>query len=250
MIGDGSRSREARRSPASSCPAFDPTRSSGVALPSLPDGSCWRALAPESRVLRVDPEQSSSALRPGRVSVRDRCPEVVGETRDQAHVPAEQPAPGQDPWLPSAHAHTCRPRDPRRSSAQGSRRALGLTSAPVLPAAHRMRRPAEFEQAVRRGARGGRESLVVHLATRTDPGPGPVVGLVVSKSIGNAVTRNKVKRRLRALMRERLDSMPSDAGVVVRALAPAATRGYADLGADLDTAFETAARRARRAVRG
>ncbi|HMC03677.1 MAG TPA: ribonuclease P protein component [Cellulomonadaceae bacterium] len=119
----------------------------------------------------------------------------------------------------------------------------------MLPAAHRMRRPAEFEQAVRRGARGGRESLVVHLATRTDPGPGPVVGLVVSKSIGNAVTRNKVKRRLRALVRARLDTMPADAGVVVRALAPAATRAYADLGADLDAALETATRRSRRPVR-
>ena len=215
-----------------------------------PAGAPWRL----NRTLRVDAqcvdsEQSSSALRPGRVSVRDRCPEVVGETREQAHVPAEQPAPGQDPRLPSAYAHTRRPRDPRRSSAQGSRRALGLTPAPVLPAAHRMRRPAEFEQAVRRGVRGGRESLVVHLATRNDPGPGPVVGLVVSKSIGNAVTRNKVKRRLRALVRGRLGSMSADASVVVRALAPAATRAYADLGADLDAALETAAKRSRRSAR-
>ena len=112
-----------------------------------------------------------------------------------------------------------------------------------------MRRPAEFEQAVRCGARGGRESVVVHLATRTDLGPGPVVGLVVSKSIGNAVTRNKVKRRLRALVRVRLNSMPANAGVVVRALAPAATRAYTDLGADLDVALETAVRRSRRPVR-
>ena len=112
-----------------------------------------------------------------------------------------------------------------------------------------MRRPAEFEQAVRRGARGGRESLVVHLATLTDPRPGPVVGLVVSKSIGNAATRNKVKRRLRALVRARLGSIPVDAGVVVRALGPAATRPYLDLGADLDAALETATRRSRRPVR-
>jgi ribonuclease P protein component len=90
----------------------------------------------------------------------------------------------------------------------------------------------------------------VHVVTRTDPGPGPVVGLVVSKAIGNAVTRNRVKRRLRALVRDRLETVPSGAGVVVRALAPAATRDYANLGADLDAALAIAARRARRQERG
>jgi ribonuclease P protein component len=113
-----------------------------------------------------------------------------------------------------------------------------------------MRRPVDFEQAVRRGARGGRETLVVHLATRTDPGPGPVVGLVVSKAIGNAVTRNLVKRRLRALARERLAAVPSEASLVVRALAPAATCSYVQLAADLDAALATASRRAGRRERG
>ncbi|MCC2307892.1 ribonuclease P protein component [Cellulomonas chengniuliangii] len=120
----------------------------------------------------------------------------------------------------------------------------------MLPAAHRMRRPAEFEQAVRRGARGGRESLVVHLVTRTDPGPGPVVGFVVSKGVGNAVVRNRVKRRLRALVRDRLGAIPADSGIVVRALAPAATREYAALGSDLDSALDVARSRSKRRNEG
>jgi ribonuclease P protein component len=110
-----------------------------------------------------------------------------------------------------------------------------------------MRRAADFEQAVRRGARGGRDTLVVHLTTRTDHIPvGPVVGLVVSKAVGTAVTRNLVKRRLRELVRSRLSVLPSDAGIVVRALPPAATSDYARLGTDLDAALETALRRASR----
>ncbi|GIG20712.1 ribonuclease P protein component [Cellulomonas chitinilytica] len=114
----------------------------------------------------------------------------------------------------------------------------------MLPAAHRMRRAADFEQAVRRGARSGRDTLVVHLTTRTDPGaPGPVVGLVVSKTVGTAVTRNLVKRRLRALVRDRLDVLPPDAGIVVRALPPAASQPFAQLGADLDSALDGARRR-------
>ena len=91
---------------------------------------------------------------------------------------------------------------------------------------------------------------MVHLTTSTDPGPaGPVVGLVVSRAVGNAVTRNHVKRRLRSLMRERLPLLPSAGRVVVRALPPAATADYATLGADLDGALATAIRRSRERAR-
>lgn len=107
-----------------------------------------------------------------------------------------------------------------------------------------MRRAADFEQAVRRGARGGRDTLVVHLTT-TDPGPdGPVVGFVVSKAVGVAVQRNLVKRRLRALVGARMASLPDVSTMVVRALQPAAGASYAVLERDLDAALATARRRA------
>lgn len=113
----------------------------------------------------------------------------------------------------------------------------------MLPAAHRMRRSADFERTVRSGVRAGRNTLVVHLVTRTDPGPGPAVGFVVSKGVGNAVTRNRVKRRLRALTTERISVLPADADLVVRALGPAATADYATLGQELDGALRTVGRR-------
>lgn len=85
---------------------------------------------------------------------------------------------------------------------------------------------------------------MVHLTFETDPEAStPVVGLVVSKAVGNAVTRNLVKRRLRALMRERLGALPERASVVVRALGPAAHQPYAQLASDLDGALRTAVRR-------
>nr|WP_281728321.1 ribonuclease P protein component [Cellulomonas denverensis] len=112
-----------------------------------------------------------------------------------------------------------------------------------MPAEHRMRESVRFERTVRSGARAGRNTLVVHLMTRTDPGPGPAVGFVVSKAVGNAVVRNRVKRRLRALMAGRLDAVGPEQDLVVRALAPAAAAGYADLGRDLDGALRTARKR-------
>jgi ribonuclease P protein component len=65
-------------------------------------------------------------------------------------------------------------------------------------------------------------------------------GFVVSKAVGGAVVRNKVRRRLRHLVRERLDQLPAGAVVVVRALPPAATATYPQLGVDLDAALSVA----------
>lgn len=60
------------------------------------------------------------------------------------------------------------------------------------------------------------------------------VGFVVAKSVGPAVTRNRVKRRLRHLMRERIDGLPSGSLLVVRALPAAAAATSRDLAGELD----------------
>ena len=64
------------------------------------------------------------------------------------------------------------------------------------------------------------------------------VGFVVSSAVGNAVQRNRIKRRLRHLTRP----LVADLGtrhlhVVVRAL-PAAASGENDLAADLRSAWD------------
>ena len=113
----------------------------------------------------------------------------------------------------------------------------------VLPAASRMRRSADFERAVRRGARSGRESLVVHLAgDPLDHGP-VVVGFVVSKAVGNAVVRNRVKRRLRAVLSHRIDQLPEGGRLVVRALPRSSALDSDGLAHDFDSALAGARRR-------
>jgi ribonuclease P protein component len=75
--------------------------------------------------------------------------------------------------------------------------------------------------------------LVVHLLV-DDEAAGPArAGFVVSKAVGNAVIRNRVKRRLRHLAREHLQTLPGSAVLVVRALPAAGEASYNDLGADL-----------------
>jgi ribonuclease P protein component len=56
---------------------------------------------------------------------------------------------------------------------------------------------------------------------------------VVSRAVGIAVTRNRVKRRLRELVRVQRDSLPTGSLLVVRALPASATASYEELRSDL-----------------
>lgn len=89
-----------------------------------------------------------------------------------------------------------------------------------------------FRLAARRGARSGSHTLVTHLVCA--PGSdSPRVGFVVSRAVGNSVTRNRVKRRLRHLAREHLAALPGSGVLVVRALPAAAGASSAELRTDL-----------------
>lgn len=60
------------------------------------------------------------------------------------------------------------------------------------------------------------------------------VAFVVGKQVGDAVTRNTVKRRLRGLMADRLVTIPGGTDIVLRALPSSARRSSVELGADVD----------------
>ena len=69
------------------------------------------------------------------------------------------------------------------------------------------------------------------------PGPSARVGFVVGRAVGNSVVRHRTVRRLRHLVRDRLDRLPAGSILVVRALPPAAGADSAALGRDLDAAL-------------
>ena len=99
----------------------------------------------------------------------------------------------------------------------------------------------DFRSAIREGVKVGRPTVVLH--ARSSGSPGVRVGFVVSKAVGNAVTRNLVKRRLRHLAAERLMATPPGVDIVVRALPPAAVQPDA-LRRDLPSAWSSAVRAA------
>lgn len=137
----------------------------------------------------------------------------------------------------------------------------------MLPTESRVRRGDEFARAIRAGRRSGRACLVAYLAAadgsegsdkaidEARTGPSARAGFVVSKAVGNAVVRNRVRRRLRHLCATRLGALPPGSILVVRALPPAAEADSALLGRELDAALERltgggAKRRARSDRRG
>lgn len=107
----------------------------------------------------------------------------------------------------------------------------------MLPAAARLTRREDFTTAVRRGRRATQGTLVVHLAPGTG---GTRAGFVVSQAVGGSVVRHRVQRRLRHLVRDRLDRVPSGSLLVVRALPAAAGASSAELSHDLDSALSRA----------
>jgi ribonuclease P protein component len=109
---------------------------------------------------------------------------------------------------------------------------VSLIGATVVPAAHRLTDPDAFRQASRQGRRTASRTLVTQWWTPDGDEPSRV-GFVVSKAVGNAVVRNRVKRRLRHLVREHLEGLPGSAVLVVRALPASAAASSAELGADL-----------------
>jgi ribonuclease P protein component len=79
----------------------------------------------------------------------------------------------------------------------------------------------DFTRATRSGKRGTSKSFVVVIASRADaPTRKPDerrsrLGVTVSKRVGNAVIRNRVKRRIREWFRHAREGLPDGSDVVV-----------------------------------
>ena len=101
----------------------------------------------------------------------------------------------------------------------------------MLPLAERLRSARQFQQVFAEGqsfADGGSGLVVLHVLKRqaTDERQ---CGFTVGKKVGNAVVRNRVKRRLREAYRDSLVNLPRDYWLVVVARSRAATADHAAL---------------------
>jgi ribonuclease P protein component len=110
----------------------------------------------------------------------------------------------------------------------------------VLARANRVVLPADFRAAVRRGRRSATPSAVYYRLA-TDPADPLRVGVIVSKAVGNAVNRNLVRRRLKALGRTRVDAGQCGEDVVIRVLPGEPQQSWDSLSADMAAVLDSPA---------
>jgi ribonuclease P protein component len=98
----------------------------------------------------------------------------------------------------------------------------------VLAKSNRLAKAEEYRSTVRHGRLVRADHTLAYVVRRHEASV-PRFGFIVSKKVGNAVTRNKIRRRLKAASYAVLSSVPSGTDVVFRARPTAASASWATL---------------------
>lgn len=148
---------------------------------------------------------------------------------DEAHLPAEQPRPQAPARFPVAHGNRGRTQGAERSPRPRPQEAQRLTV---------LRKRSDF-LAANAGRRAATPGFVLLVRDRQDGDPLKRVGFTVSKKVGGAVVRNRMKRRFRELAREILPSNGHDGSDhVMIGRSGGVEREFAELRQDLTRALE------------
>jgi ribonuclease P protein component len=111
---------------------------------------------------------------------------------DEAHLSAQQSCPRPPARLPQPHGDSGRPQGAERSPRARPQEAQRLVN---------LRKRADF-LAANRGRRASTPGFILLVRDRKDDDSSMRVGFTVTRKIGGAVVRNRMKRRFRALARE------------------------------------------------
>ena len=186
-----------------------------------------------------------------------------GVGRDETHLSTFKPRTQAASRVPCAHGHQSRSQDPERTPRtrpqvaerlsaprhretdmtppEASLDTRGTTPPAVLscPQIITLRHRADFLRAAR-AKRQGTHGMLVQSRNRGDDDPTIRVGFTCSKKIGNAVARNRAKRRLRAVADAVLADLahPGHDYVLIGRPGVTITRPFADLKNDLRYALK------------
>ncbi len=110
----------------------------------------------------------------------------------------------------------------------------------MLPVPERLRRSSAFDRIYQSGRAYGDPLIVLHVHPCPDR-PGICrVGFVAGKKVGNAVVRNRVKRRLREIVRARSRSWDPPVEIILRARPAASEASFVDLERAVDRLYHRA----------
>lgn len=160
----------------------------------------------------------------------------------EANVPTEQSEAGEEPRLPSSDVDARGPGDPQGPPLEGPAQAVGVR--PGQPGSagtvwrvrdrETFRRLRSSRQRVRRGP------LTVTFVPASSPTP-PQVAYAIGRKVGGAVVRNRLRRRLRAVISESASQLAPGA-YLVGAAPEAASLSFGELQTIVREAFEAVTR--------
>jgi ribonuclease P protein component len=124
----------------------------------------------------------------------------------EAHFPAKQSRACPPPRFSPAHVDRCWPQHPERAPCAWSQKAVGLSLGQTdreMRGYGIIKKRADF-LAANRGKRYATPGFVLLVRDRQDDDPAIRLGITITKKVGNAVVRNRMRRRFRELAREML----------------------------------------------
>lgn len=168
----------------------------------------------------------------------------------EADLPAEPDSPQAGAWLPCADEDPGGAHGPEAPEGQGAQAAGGYDAHQVGVAsetgpfrrADRLLRSGEFQHVTRHGRRVVVRAFVVLVAEPQPAASGsrPRLGVTVSRRVGGAVVRNRVKRRIREWFRRDRRRLRGGLDLVVIARRDAARLTGAEVAERLREAVERA----------
>lgn len=106
---------------------------------------------------------------------------------------------------------------------------------------HRVTRGDDYRRIVRTGNRVGGAFCITYAVSHSHdtehPGDPARFGYIISKSVGNAVVRNLIRRRMKSVTEEMIHNGIADVDIVFRAIPAAATASFAELKQEMHTSI-------------
>jgi ribonuclease P protein component len=104
---------------------------------------------------------------------------------------------------------------------------------------YRLKRRNDFKRAFRGGSSVANRQFVLYRFRRRQPGP-IRIGISVSRKVGNAVTRNRMKRLIKEITRQWVDDLPDQTDLIVIARKPATEMDFHQMQSSLRHVFQRA----------
>ncbi|MFD2675076.1 ribonuclease P protein component [Gulosibacter bifidus] len=114
----------------------------------------------------------------------------------------------------------------------------------MLARHHRVTSGADYRRISRRGRRVGAPGFIVLAECSRDAASPTRFGFIITKRVGVAVVRNRMRRRLKAICFEALPLLPTGLSIVIRVFPESASIPYAQLRAEVRAALVKAAEQA------